>query len=103
MLAQQALDDGFSLIGREYTSARLRTSNFRQQKHANIHVVVVDTLENIYKDIPNTFYDLLIVDECHRSININRKLIFDHFLCPRVGLTATPRTAIAKKGKNSNN
>lgn len=100
MLAQQALDDGFSLIGRNYTSTRLRASNFRQQKHANIHVVVIDTLENIYKDIPNTFYDLLIVDECHRSININRKLIFDHFLCPRIGLTATPRTAIAKEGKN---
>ena len=40
------------------------------------------------------------MDECHRSININRKLIFDHFLCPRIGLTATPRTAIAKEGKN---
>lgn len=100
MLAQQALDDGFSLIGKNYTSTRLRTSNFRQQKHANIHVVVIDTLENIYKDIPNTFYDLLIVDECHRSININRKLIFDHFLCSRIGLTATPRIAIAKEGKN---
>lgn len=100
MLAQQALDDGFSLIGKDYTSARLSGSGFRQQKHANIHVVVIDTLENIYKDLPNTFYDLLIVDECHRSININRKLIFDHFLCPRIGLTATPRTAIGKEGKN---
>jgi len=100
MLAQQALDDGFSLISNDYTSVRLRTSNFRQQKHANIHVVVIDTLENIYRDIPNNFYDLLVVDECHRSININRKLIFDHFLCPRIGLTATPRVAVAKKGKN---
>ncbi|MFH1048175.1 MAG: DEAD/DEAH box helicase family protein [Patescibacteria group bacterium] len=100
MLAQQALDDGFSLISKDYVSTRLRGSNFHINKHANIHVVVIDTLENIYKDIPNTFYDLLIVDECHRSININRKLIFDHFLCPRIGLTATPRTAIAKEGKN---
>jgi type I site-specific restriction endonuclease len=100
MLAQQALDDGFSLIGKDYTSVYLKTSNFKQQKHANVHIVVVDTLENVYKDIPNTFYDLLIVDECHRSININRKLIFDHFLCPRIGLTATPRIAIAKEGKN---
>ncbi|MBU3956365.1 DEAD/DEAH box helicase family protein, partial [bacterium] len=100
MLAQQALDDGFSLISKDYVSTRLRGSNFHINKHANIHVVVIDTLENIYKDIPSNFYDLLIVDECHRSININRKLIFDHFLCPRIGLTATPRTAIAKKGKN---
>lgn len=100
MLAQQALDDGFSLISKDYVSARLRGSNFHINKHANIHIIVIDTLENIYRDIPNNFYDLIIVDECHRSININRKLIFDHFLCPRIGLTATPRVAIAKKGKN---
>ena len=100
MLAQQALDDGFSLISKDYVSTRLRSSNFHINKHANIHIIVIDTLENIYKDIPSNFYDLIIVDECHRSININRKLIFDHFLCPRIGLTATPRTAVAKKGKN---
>lgn len=38
------------------------------------------------------------MDECHRSINVNRKLIFDHFLCPRIGMTATPRIATPKKG-----
>jgi type I site-specific restriction endonuclease len=98
LLAKQAIDDGFSLISKEYPSTRIRTSNFRQQKHANIHVVVIDTLELIYNDIPSNFYDLLIVDECHRSITVNRKLIFDHFLCPRIGLTATPKIAIAKEG-----
>jgi type I site-specific restriction endonuclease len=100
LLAEQALDDGFSLISNDHPSARLRTSNYRQQKNVKIHVVVIDTLENIFQDIPSTFYDLIIVDECHRSININRRIIFDHFLCPRIGLTATPRTAIAAKGAN---
>ncbi len=100
LLAEQALDDGFSLISNDHPSARLRTSNYRQQKNVKIHGVVIDTLENIFQDIPSTFYDLIIVDECHRSININRRLIFDHFLCPRIGLTATPRKAIAAKGAN---
>jgi type I restriction enzyme, R subunit len=100
LLAEQALDDGFSLISNDHPAARLRTSNYRQQKNVKIHVVVIDTLENIFQDIPSTFYDLIIVDECHRSININRRIIFDHFLCPRIGLTATPRTAIAAKGSN---
>ena len=100
LLAEQALDDGFSLISNDHTSTRLRTSNFRQQKNVKIHVVVIDTLENVFQDIPSTFYDLIIVDECHRSINVNRRLIFDHFLCPRIGLTATPRQAIAAKGTN---
>lgn len=100
MLAEQALNDGFSLISKEYSTVRITSANYKKYKNAQIHVVVIDTLENIYQNIPSTFYDLIIVDECHRSININRKLIFDHFLCPRIGLTATPRIAIAKKGKD---
>lgn len=98
MLAKQAIDDGFSLISREFTSSWITTSNFRTRKNASIHVVVIDTLELIHSDLPSSFYDLIIVDECHRSINVNRKLIFDHFLCPRVGLTATPRIATPKDG-----
>ncbi len=98
MLAKQAVDDGFSLISREFTSSWITTSNFRTRKNASIHVVVIDTLELIHSDLPSNFYDLIIVDECHRSINVNRKLIFDHFLCPRVGLTATPRIATPKEG-----
>jgi type I site-specific restriction endonuclease len=98
MLAEQAINDGFSLISKEYSAVRITSGNYKQYKNAQIHVVVIDTLENIYQNIPSTFYDLIIVDECHRSININRKLIFDHFICPRVGLTATPRVAVAKKG-----
>ena len=100
LLAKQARDDGFSLISSEFPSEYIRSSNYRQHRNKNIHIVVIDTLENIYQDIPSSFYDLLIVDECHRSVNINRKMIFDHFLCPRIGLTATPRNAIAAKGAN---
>ncbi|MCX5778736.1 MAG: DEAD/DEAH box helicase family protein [Elusimicrobia bacterium] len=100
MLAEQALNDGFALISREYSAVRITSGNYKQYKNAQIHIVVIDTLENIYQNIPSTFYDLIIVDECHRSININRKLIFDHFLAPRVGLTATPRTAVAQAGKD---
>lgn len=100
MLADQAERDGFGLISKEFPSAWIKSSNFRQYKNISIHIVVINTLENIYQDIPSNFYDLLIVDECHRSININRKLIFDHFLCPRIGLTATPKKAIVAKGKD---
>lgn len=98
MLAKQSVDDGFSLISREYTSSWITSSNFRTRKQSSIHIVVIDTLELIHSDLPSNFYDLIIVDECHRSINVNRKLIFDHFLCPRIGLTATPRIAKPKEG-----
>jgi type I site-specific restriction endonuclease len=98
LLAKQARDDNFVLINKDFPGAWIRSTNYRQYRNTNIHIVVIDTLENIYQNIPNTFYDLLIVDECHRSININRKLIFDHFLCPRLGLTATPKKAILASG-----
>jgi type I restriction enzyme, R subunit len=98
MLAEQALDEGFSLISKDFPAVRVLGSNYRRHMNANIFVVVIDTLENIYTEIPNNFFDILVVDECHRSININRSLIFDHFICPRIGLTATPRTAIAPEG-----
>lgn len=97
---KKALHDGFSLISKEFSAVRITSSNYRQYKNAQIHRIVIDTLENIYQNIPSSFYDLVLVDECHRSININRKLIFDHFLCPRIGLTATPRKSIAAKGKD---
>ena len=99
ILAEQALNDGFSLISKEYSAVRITSGNYKQHRNAQVHIIVIDTLENLFQNIPSTFYDLIIVDECHRSININRKLIFDHFLCPRIGLTATPRTAVAKEGK----
>jgi superfamily II DNA or RNA helicase len=98
MLAKQAVDKGFSLISKDFPSTWITTSNFKTHKHVSIHVVVIDTLEMIFSDISSTFYDLILVDECHRSINVNRSLIFDHFLCPRIGMTATPRIAIAKEG-----
>jgi len=97
MLAKQSVDDGFALISKEFPSSWITTANFKTRKHANIHVVVIDTLEIIHSDLPANFYDLIIVDECHRSINVNRKLIFDHFLCPRIGMTATPRIATPRK------
>lgn len=96
LLAEQARDDGFSLISPTYNAAWITTSNYRTHKNKDIHIVVIDTLEIIHQGIPDNFYDLLIVDECHRSINLNRKIIFNHFLCPRIGLTATPRIAVAK-------
>lgn len=98
MLAKQAIEKGFALISKEYPLSWITSSSFRSRKHASIHIVVIDTLELIYSDLSSNFYDLIIVDECHRSINVNRKLIFDHFLCPRIGLTATPRIAVPKEG-----
>ncbi len=97
-LARQAINKGFRLISPAYNSHWITSGNFRAHKNKNIHVVVIDTLELLYDKIPSNFYDLIIVDECHRSITLSRKPIFDHFVCPRIGLTATPKIAVAAEG-----
>lgn len=97
-LARQAINKGFRLLSPAYNSHWITSGNFKAHKNKNIHAVVIDTLEMLYDKIPSNFYDLLIVDECHRSITLNRKLIFDHFVCPRIGLTATPKIAVPAEG-----
>jgi type I site-specific restriction endonuclease len=98
-LARQAINKGFRLLTPTYNSHWITSASWRAHKNKNIHAVVIDTLELLYDKIPSNFYDLLIVDECHRSVTTNRNLIFDHFVCPRVGLTATPRIAVSAPGK----
>lgn len=101
-LARQAINKGFRLITPTYNCHWITSGNWRAHKNKNIHAVVIDTLEHLYEKIPSNFYDLIIVDECHRSITVNRNLIFDHFVCPRIGLTATPRIAVAPDGSKLN-
>ena len=36
-------------------------------------------------------FDLIIVDEAHRSIINSSKELIDYFLCYKIGLTATPK------------
>ena len=98
-LARQAINKGFKLLSPTYNSHWITSASWRAHKNKNVHAVVIDTLEQLYDKIPSTFYDLLIVDECHRSITTNRNLIFDHFVCPRIGLTATPKIAVPADGK----
>ena len=98
-LARQAINKGFRLLTPTYNSHWITSGNWRAHKNKNIHAVVIDTLELLYDKIPSNFYDLIVVDECHRSITLNRKLIFDHFVCPRIGLTATPKIAVPADGK----
>ncbi len=97
-LARQAIGKGFRLLSPAYNSHWITSGSWRTHANKSIHAVVIDTLELLYDRIPSNFYDLIIVDECHRSITVNRNLVFDHFVCPRIGLTATPRIAVPAKG-----
>lgn len=41
-------------------------------------------------DLPPEFFDLIIADDCHRSVSARWRALFDYFDAPVLGLTATP-------------
>lgn len=63
-----------------------------------IYVTLYPTMLNIIRDEANPlsphFFDLVVVDESHRSIYNTYKEILDYFNCITLGLTATPKNII---------
>ncbi|MFK5978042.1 MAG: DEAD/DEAH box helicase family protein [Rhizobiaceae bacterium] len=55
---------------------------------------LIDDIQNGVKRFGAGHFDLIIIDEAHRSVYRKYKTIFDYFDCHLVGLTATPRDEI---------
>jgi len=50
-----------------------------------------DDLKRTYQDFPPDFFDLIIIDECHRSGYGTWKEILNYFSAVQLGMTATPK------------
>jgi type I restriction enzyme R subunit len=61
-----------------------------------IYFASLQSLQNFYEDIPFGNFDLIIADECHRSIYNKWKLIIEHFDSLVLGLTATPSFSVKR-------
>lgn len=84
----------------------LSTCNLVENKDDKNARVVISTYQTMMNAIDNTYtddgvrlfspahFDLIIVDEAHRSIFNKYKAIFEYFDAIMVGLTATPREAV---------
>jgi type I restriction enzyme, R subunit len=63
-----------------------------------IYVATYPTMLNIVHDETNTlsphFFDLIVIDESHRSIYNTYREILDYFNAIQLGLTATPRDVV---------
>ena len=55
-----------------------------------VYFASLQSLQNFYEDMPFGNFDLIIADECHRSIYNKWRLIIEHFDSLVLGLTATP-------------
>ncbi|MDD2487449.1 MAG: DEAD/DEAH box helicase family protein [Candidatus Gracilibacteria bacterium] len=86
-LANQALGT-FKEHTREYGSY---IYSYAKPREGNtITVSTLQTLQNHYNKFTAGYFDLVVVDECHRSIYGEWRKILDYFDAIKIGLTATP-------------
>lgn len=69
---------------------RVPKTGRRFQDEKRITIVTLQTLVNEYHKYSSGYFDLIIVDECHRSIYGKWRKALDHFDGVKIGLTATP-------------
>ncbi|WP_055426448.1 DEAD/DEAH box helicase family protein [Bifidobacterium aesculapii] len=75
---------------RRDTTARIVFSTYQTMANA----IDAETGEDGHPVFSSAHFDLIIVDEAHRSIFNKFRVIFDHFDALVVGLTATPRDEV---------
>jgi type I restriction enzyme, R subunit len=82
-------EDAFNEHLREYPAYVLRAGR-RFQDEKRITITTLQSMINIYRDYSSGYFDLVISDECHRSIYGKWKGMLLHFEGIQIGLTATP-------------
>ena len=87
-------DDSHSREFEPFGEARHIIKDGKFNQNRNIYFSTYQTLfaNDLYKQIPNDFFDLIIIDECHRSRYGDWGIILDHFnAAHHLGMTATPK------------
>ena len=90
-LAKQT-EDAFAEHLTDYPAYVLRTGR-RFQDEKLITITTLQSMVNIYSDYSSGYFDLVISDECHRSIYGKWSGVLKHFDGVQIGLTATPCVA----------
>ena len=90
-LAKQT-EDTFAEHLPDYPSYRLQSGR-RFQDEKRITITTLQSMINIYRDYSAGYFDLVISDECHRSIYGKWRGVLEHFDGVQIGLTATPCVA----------
>lgn len=69
---------------------RVPRTGRRFQDEKRVTIVTLQTLVNEYENYSSGYFDLVVIDECHRSIYGKWRRAIDHFDGIKIGLTATP-------------
>ncbi len=90
-LAKQT-EDAFAEHLPDYPAYVLRAGR-RFQDEKRITITTLQSMVNLYAEYSSGYFDLVISDECHRSIYGQWSGVLRHFDGVQVGLTATPCVA----------
>lgn len=91
-LVEQARTDGFKVHLPHEAQGRIRS--YMQDRTKRLYVSTLQTLELCFKDYSPAEFDLIITDECHRSIYNKFTDVLAYFDGVQIGLTATPASFI---------
>ena len=97
ILVDQTMTNDFKPFGSAMTKIQKRQANKSYEIYLSLYQAVSGTEEeqNIYKQFSPGFFDLIIVDECHRGSaaeDSNWRRILEYFSsATQIGLTATPK------------
>lgn len=87
-------DDAYSRDYEPFGEARAKIESGEFNKNRDIYFSTYQTLfaNDLYKKIPPDFFDLIIIDECHRSRYGDWGAVLEHFSSAQhLGMTATPK------------
>ena len=97
VLADQTKTNDFKPFGQAMTKITNRTVDKSYEIYLSLYQAVTGTEEanNIYKQFSPKFFDLIIVDECHRgsaAADAAWRQVLEYFAsATQIGLTATPK------------
>ena len=92
-LARQAIEAIQDLLP-GYSSYWLKPGMVRQEKQ--ITVCLLQTMTSRYREFTSGYFDVVVMDECHRSIYGVWQSAVSHFDALHIGLTATPAIYIER-------
>ena len=92
-LAKQALEAIQDILN-QYSSYWLKPGMARQEQQ--ITVCLLQTMIGRYPEFTSGYFDVVVADECHRSIYGAWQTALTHFDALHVGLTATPAVYIER-------
>ncbi|MBF0408754.1 MAG: DEAD/DEAH box helicase family protein [Candidatus Riflebacteria bacterium] len=97
ILVDQTMTNDFKPFGSAMTKIQKRQANKSYEIYLSLYQAVTGNEEerNIYKQFSPTFFDLVIIDECHRGSAAEDsawRQILEYFSsATQIGLTATPK------------